>query len=238
MNKLDKALSFYQQALTIQKRLIKTNPEARLHLSGTYNNLGVYYFYLGDDEESRAAYLQALKIAEVLAKENPLAYNNDLAKSLLNLAISYAKAKAYVSAKPYFEKAVEIYSNLVVSNPDAFNPKLELTHYNFAILLQNSGEILAAQHHFYKALDILESLYTKYPSAHLRRFALCLNKLSGFYLNFAKPPNKQKAATLAKKVLTICTPQIQKKEELKLPYNTAIELLKSCGENVDAYLNQ
>jgi len=228
----EKALKCYEGSIEIQERLIITNPQARKSLSETNNNLGVYYYHQKNNEKSKVAYNRAIEIREILARENPMEYLPDLAKSLLNVAISFASGQDFKTARPYFEKALRLYEGLAEENPSAFLPSLEMVHYNFAISLQYSGEIELAQQNYQRSLSIIEPLFAQNPQAHLRRLAITLTKMCTFYMDFFEPPKKKETVEMANRVLTLCTPENQKIYGLETEYKVAMKLLEACG--VDA----
>ena len=67
-------------------------------------------------------YKQALEIRQRLAKDNPKAYEPDVAQTLNNLAILYSRTQRFPESEDMYKQALEIYQRLANDNPKAYEP--------------------------------------------------------------------------------------------------------------------
>ena len=68
-----------------------------------------------------------LKELRELAKQNPEAYNPDMAMTLNNLGNLLSNTNHLKQAQAYYEEALEIYRELAKQNPEAYNPYVAMS---------------------------------------------------------------------------------------------------------------
>ena len=76
----------------------------------------------------------ALLIYERLAKENPQAYEPDLARSYNSLAALYRNTQRFAESEAMHKSAVAIFERLAKDNPQAYEPDLARSYNNLANL--------------------------------------------------------------------------------------------------------
>ena len=69
-----------------------------------------------------------------MAKENPKAYEQDLAISYYNLANLYDKIQRFDESEKMYKAAIEIWERLSKENPKAYEQDLADSYNNLAIL--------------------------------------------------------------------------------------------------------
>ena len=79
-------------------------------------------------------YKAAIEIRERLAKENPKAYEPDLADSYNNLANLYYENQRFEESVKMCKAAIEICERMVKENPKAYEPDLARSYNNLALL--------------------------------------------------------------------------------------------------------
>mgnify|MGYP003547311035 FL=1 len=67
--------------------------------------------------ESEKMYKAALEIYKRLAKDNPQAYEPDLARSYNNLAVLYSDTQRFAESEQMYKAALEIRKRLAEANP-------------------------------------------------------------------------------------------------------------------------
>ena len=118
-------------------------------------------------------YKQALEIRQRLAKDNPKAYEPDVAGTLNNLALLYSDTQRFTEAEDMYKQALEIYQRLAKDNPKAYEPYVAGTLFNLGALYyvemnkQGEGKIM-----FQKALEYYRRLAINTPTAYQQKIEL------------------------------------------------------------------
>ncbi len=165
-------------------------------------NLGAVKIYLGNllsdtnrIDEAERYYQEALEIWRRLAKENPAAFEPDLAGTCNNLGNLLSDTNRMDEAERYYQEALEIRRRLAKENPAAFEPDLATTCYNLGLFEWRQNHRSAAKAYFQEAL----ALYKKFPyqvkRANNTRRALHLLK----YWKYPRKQNKREQRKQSKR---------------------------------------
>jgi serine/threonine protein kinase/tetratricopeptide (TPR) repeat protein len=104
------AAAAYRDALAIREQLVKDFPrrrDFRHALFRSRHNLGNVMYTTGRPKEAEAAYRAALALQKKLVAELPTVaeYQNDLAGTLVNLAMVHNQRREFAAALPFLEQA-------------------------------------------------------------------------------------------------------------------------------------
>jgi tetratricopeptide (TPR) repeat protein len=161
------------------------------------NNLGAFYSELGRREEALRAAERASKIYERLAKQNPDAFEPDLALSLNNLGNRYSAVGRREEALGAAERASKIYRRLAKQNPDAFEPDLAASLNNLGNRYSALGKREEALGAAERAVEIRERLAKQNPDAFAPDLASSLNNLGIRYSALGRREEALRAAERA-----------------------------------------
>src|SRR6516225_7483026 len=126
--------------------------------------------------------LATLARVRVLAKENPTAYQPDVAATLNNLAVLYGDTQRLKEAEAAYQEALDIGRQLAKDNPAAYRPDVAQTLNNFAILYRQTQRLKEAEAAYQEALDIRRQLAKANPAAYQQPdVALTLDNLANLY---------------------------------------------------------
>lgn len=185
----------YKESLTLLLKSI----ESGYYNFGTYQNLGVLYQEMKDDEKAEEAWMKGLNL------------NPKSSGILYNLARLYARKKNFPKSKEYFLQAISV-------NPDFF-----ALYFGLGNALQEEGKIEAAIQAYEKTANLkpnfadvhyrLGTLYAQKSSPralwHLKEavrlnsnFAEAHNNLAVFYASM-DPPQMKLAREHAKKAISL-----------------------------------
>lgn len=128
--------------------LFLENIDSGYYNFGTYQNLGVLYQEMKEDENAKRAW------------EKGLSLNPQSSGILYNLAMLYSRKKDFPKAKKYFQQAIDI-------NPDFF-----ALHFGLGSVFEEEGNITAA----IKAYEKAASLRPNFPDVHYRLGTLYAQK--------------------------------------------------------------
>ena len=167
-------VSFCQ--LTGQNVLLKALSEAAVNtlrtsdqeeeLAPCLGTLGTVQSDLGEREAARESYNEALEIRRRLAKENPAAYDADVAMTLNNLGTVQSDLGEREAARESFNDALEIYRRLAKENPAAYDQYVAATLNNLGTVQRDLGEREAARESYNEALEIYRRLAKENPAAY------------------------------------------------------------------------
>ena len=164
-----------------QLQAMPVAPGADAERARMLNNLGNRYSELGRWEEALGAAERAAKVYERLAKQNPDAFEPDLASSLNNLGNRYSDLGRREEALGAAARAAEICDRLAKQNPDAFEPDLALSLNNLGNFYSALGRREKALGAAKRAAEIYERLAKRNPDAFEADLAMSLNNLCGYY---------------------------------------------------------
>ena len=178
----------FGEARGFYERLIELAPTIEHHFKYAY-----LLQSLNDFEKAINLYEMVLKELRELAKQNPEAYNPDMAMPLNNLGNLLCVTNDFKQAQAYFEEALEIYRELAKQNPEAYNPYVATTLNNLGNLFCVTNDFKQAQAHYEEALEIRRELAKKNPKAYNSYVAMTLNNLAILYSELKKKGDAEKA---------------------------------------------
>ena len=167
----------FGEARGFYERLIELAPTIEHHFKYAY-----LLQSLNDFEKAINLYEMVLKELRELAKQNPEAYNPDMAMPLNNLGNLLCVTNDFKQAQAYFEEALEIRRKLAKQNPEAYNPYVAMSLNNLGSLLKNTNELKQAQAYYEEALETCRELAKQNPEAYNPYVATTLNNL-GYLLS-------------------------------------------------------
>jgi tetratricopeptide (TPR) repeat protein len=128
--------------------------------------------------------LATLARVRVLAKENPTAYQADVATTLNSLAVLYHDTQRMKETGAAFQEALDIRRQLAKANPAAYLPDVATTLNNLALLYRDTQRLKEAEVVFQEALDIYSDLAKANPTAYQPDVATTLNNLAFFHRQY------------------------------------------------------
>ena len=162
----------FGEARGFYERLIELAPTIEHHFKYAY-----LLQSLNDFEKAINLYEMVLKELRELAKQNPEAYNPDMAMPLNNLGNLLCVTNDFKQAQAHFEEALEIRRKLAKQNPEAYKPDVATTLNNLGNLLNNTNHLKQAQAYYEEALEIHRELAEQNPEAYKPDVAATLNNL-------------------------------------------------------------
>ena len=178
----------FGEARGFYERLIELAPTIEHHFKYAY-----LLQSLNDFEKAINLYEMVLKELRELAKQNPEAYNPDMAMPLNNLGNLLCVTNDFKQAQAHFEEALEIRRKLAKQNPEAYKPDVATTLNNLGNLLNNTNHLKQAQAYYEEALEIRRELAKQNPKAYNSYVAMTLNNLVILYLELKKKGDAEKA---------------------------------------------
>ena len=178
----------FGEARGFYERLIELAPTIEHHFKYAY-----LLQSLNDFEKAINLYEMVLKELRELAKQNPEAYNPDMAMPLNNLGNLLCVTNDFKQAQAHFEEALEIRRELAKQNPEAYKPDVATTLNNLGYLLSDTNHLKQAQAYYEEALEIRRELAKQNPKAYNSYVAMTLNNLVILYLELKKKGDAEKA---------------------------------------------
>ena len=177
-----------QKAYEIARRLeglylFSSDKFEKFDVAHLYNNLGIICGHLALYDEQEDYYLKAIKIREILAKNNSERFNPDLATSYNNAGVFYRKQDKPNKAEFYYLKASKIIENLTENSPSRFNYDLAIIYNNLGLFYENQGSQSKAECYCLKAIKIIEDLAENNPKRFNFALAISYNNAGLFYKN-------------------------------------------------------
>jgi tetratricopeptide (TPR) repeat protein len=142
------------------------NYKKALVYNRSYKNLLKYAYFLQKQNQiskSISYYKEALKVRRDLAKQNPKAYNFDVAITLNNIANLYKKNNQLKEAKKAYFEALKIRRDLAKQNPKAYNSYLAITLNNLAVLYSDNNQLKKTKEVYLEALKLYKDLAKQNP---------------------------------------------------------------------------
>ena len=209
-NRFKEAEEYYIKIL--KKIEQESNSNKNIRIDNLYNNLAVLYSDTQRFKESEDMHKAAIEIQERLAKENPKAYEPDLASAYNNLASLYYKIQRLDESEKIYKAAIEIWERLAKETPKAYEHHLAMLYNNFAVLYKDIQRYDESEKMYKAAIEIRERLVKDNPKAYEP-------DLAGSYCNLAMLYN-----------------EIQRFDESEKMYKAAIEIQERLvKENPKAY---
>jgi tetratricopeptide (TPR) repeat protein len=167
----------YEKQLSMFAEHTQDNEE----LARIWNSLGAWYSAVGRLEDALAASERALEIRERLAKQNPEAFEPELAITLSNLGNQRNELGRLEDAVAASERAVKIYKRLAKRNPEVFEPLLAAVLNNLGPQCGALGRLEDALAASELASEIRERLAQRNPEAFEPFLAMSLTNLGTQY---------------------------------------------------------
>lgn len=134
----EKAIKYYNDALKIFKRLAKDNPDKYLlKVARVQHFLSIVYETMGNFKKSEKAIQDAIKALSILTIGNTNKYMSILANEVVCLASLYDYFDFYDKSKESYLRALNIYKELVATKSHLYLTKMADTEWMFASLLMN-----------------------------------------------------------------------------------------------------
>jgi len=139
-----------------------------------------------------------------LAKDNPAAYQSDLADTQQGLGILYDARGRTKEAEDAYREALAIRRRLAGTNPAAFQPFVAETLYNLGLFYIHTQRFTEAETADREALEIYRQLVQVNPVAHTRHLAQTLNDLAALHgeagnLTLLKSRPKRQSPSIGKR---------------------------------------
>ncbi len=208
----------YFEALEVLQRLehyyaIKKSDKDMMNL---YNQFGMQYYALKELSKAEEYYLDAIKIADELKKQNIKVNEHDLASSYNNLANIYTDIKEYKNAEKYLLKAMKICKSMASKNAEKYEPDLALNYNNLGNVYDNWGKSESAEKYYFKAIKIQKKFSGKASEKYEADLALSYNNLACLYGKQMKFEDAEKYFLKAVKIYERISLQNPEKIEIYL----------------------
>jgi tetratricopeptide (TPR) repeat protein len=135
-------------------------------LAGLVNNLATSLSAVGRRAEALAPAQEAVELYRALARQDPDAFQPDLAMSLNNLANRLSEVGHRTEALTPAQEAVELYRALARQNPDAFQPELATSLGMMGKTLERNERREEALACFAEGVRVLTPHFRVLPAAH------------------------------------------------------------------------
>jgi serine/threonine protein kinase/Tfp pilus assembly protein PilF len=171
LGQFDQAEAALNNALSIWNALIRDNAGVLSYQHGKglcYYNLGwLYLHHLSKPSKAAAAYEEAVKIRETLARDHPamIDYQSDLTQSYLALVMTYGQMGQSAKADAVHQKLLEIVERLPLAQPNApkYRHELANTYHSLAWYYQSTARMDKAEQIYDKALTLRRQLVQESP---------------------------------------------------------------------------
>jgi len=202
-NHADEAARRYQQAISMQRQLVETNPINRLYqgdLARTYNNLGFVLARRQDWQNAELCYLDAIKLQQHLVEQAPLAgsYTRDLAISYNNLGMVQSRDARYAAAEESFQQSIKLQGRLIsaMSSDARTLSNVGGVYNNLGLLYDAQRRYADAESAYQAAIDMQKKALDAAPASGRYR-----ELLSNHYANYAKCLQNQKKQPAADRII-------------------------------------
>lgn len=179
-----KAITYYEKALNIYRRLTVVNPQVyEPAVAMTLNNLAYLYKDTQRFGESEVMYKEALETFRRLSIDNPQTYESDLAVTLNNLAILYASTQRFGESEAMYKGALEIFRRLANTNQQAYEPNVAATLHNLANLYYSAQRFGESEAMYKETLEIYRRLANVASQTYEPDLATSLNNMAVLYMD-------------------------------------------------------
>ncbi|MBR4146747.1 MAG: tetratricopeptide repeat protein [Bacteroidales bacterium] len=178
---------------------IETRAELDTINPGWQFDAGYCFQKYNDFIRAKKFYSRALIIYRGMAKDNPHAYEPELASTLNNLAILYKNTQHLTESETLYLEALESYRRLVKDKPKYkplypsrdkskdkskdYEPDVARTLNNLALLYSNTQRFSESETMYLEALEIRRRLAEKDPDTYEPGSAMTMNNLALLYSN-------------------------------------------------------
>lgn len=159
---------------------IETRAELDTTNPGWQFNAAFFAQEQNDFVQARKYYSRALELYRKLAKDNPKAYETDLASTLNNLAILYKTTQQITESENMYLEALENYKHMAKLKPERL-PNVARTLNNLALLYSNTQRFEESEAMYQEALETFRLLASDNPQAFEHDIAMTLNHLAVLY---------------------------------------------------------
>jgi tetratricopeptide (TPR) repeat protein len=174
----DEAQRHYEQALSLRRKLVESNPYTYLpDMAVTLNNLANLARTENRIAEAKQYYEEGVQIHARLAQQNLDPYPGDRAAALLNLGYLEKNQQENDKALAHFEGALEIYRQLAAQNPEQYLPKVAEALNSTAVTERDRKQMAEARRDYEEALRIRRQLVAGDRATYLPFLAMTLNDL-------------------------------------------------------------
>ena len=176
----------YAKGIAVAERLDKYYGLERASESdqGALKNLlGLFYSNTNQFKEAEKCYQEALEILRKLAKENPEAYDRDVAIACNNLGALYSDTNRRKKAEEYYQEALKIFRKLAKEYLETYEGYVAMTCDNLGNLYSDTNQSKEAEEHYQEALEIRCRLAKKNPEVYEGDVATTCNNLGNLYSN-------------------------------------------------------
>lgn len=158
---------------------------------------GYCFQEFNDHVKAKKYYSRALDIYRGLSKDNPQAYEPDLASTLNNLAVLYKNTQHLAESESLYLEALESYKRLAKEKPryrplyktkdknkekaKDYKPDVARTLNNLALLYSNTQRQAESETMYLEALKIRRQLAEQDPDTYEPGLAMTLNNLATLY---------------------------------------------------------
>jgi tetratricopeptide (TPR) repeat protein len=179
-NQLTSAVSLYEKALVLNRRLAEANPKTYLpELAKTLSSHANLQRSLNKVATAQAAYQEALGIYRKMEQISPGEWLEHMAETLDNLALSQKIRKKFNHAEASYQKLLVICYKLADKNPEISLHYVAGTLNNLALFQQEKRNYITAEDQYLKALSIYRTLAKSNPAIWLPEVAVTINNLAG-----------------------------------------------------------
>lgn len=178
---------------------IETRAELDSTNPGWQFDAGYCFQEHNDFVKAKKYYSRSLAIYRDLVKDNPKAYEPDLASILNNLAVLYKNTQQLSESETLYLEALESYKRLAKDIPKykpiyrpidktkekskSYEPDVARTLNNLALLYSNTQRLAESETMYLEALKIRRQLAEKDPDIYEPDLAMTLNNLATLYQN-------------------------------------------------------
>ena len=177
--------NYFKEAEEYYNKILKTGQEKQLiskyQIAALYHKLANLYYYTQRFKESKKMYKAAIQIRGQLAKENPKAYEKDLAMSYNNLANLYSVTQRFKESEEMHNVAIQIYERLAKENPKTYELDLARLYNNLANLYYYTQRFKEGEEMYNVAIQIYERLAKENPKAYESDLARSYRNLAVLY---------------------------------------------------------
>jgi serine/threonine-protein kinase len=182
--RLDKALTTFQESLTLAENLSLRDPlqkEWQVGLGASHFWVGYIAFYQGRTKEAEAPFLRYLDIARRLVEREPKnrEFRTELGYAQSNLGSLREKQGDLESALVSFREVLSVTESLLGEVPDdaALQSDAAIAHNKLAVILSKLGHLEDALSHYQAEVEIRVGLVAREPSNTRRLDALSIGHL-------------------------------------------------------------
>ena len=170
---VNEVIAVYDKAVSVARNRIALEKFAKLLLE--------YAVFLQENKQYHligSLYDEALSKYRGFARQNPEAFDSDVAMTLNNLAILHKNTQRFDMAEQEYGEALEIYRRLAEKNHEAFDSDVAMMLNNLANLHSDTQRLDKAEQEYNEALEIYRRLTEKNLEAFDSDVARTLNNLA------------------------------------------------------------